>query len=205
MKTQRTLTIISSIIIGLLALFNVVIIAILGLLKKRYWLSGIAAALLVLTIVLMLISENNTASILGGFTVIFSMVYSAIAFYYIITPTLPANKAEEGTGSSRTEKSPEKEQSLNDILQDIPDKVEKQVKINEAFEDQISEIPQITLIDAKKIVDERVNHGIFHDFKDFSERNRLPATTLKRIQPYLDFSTPEQTASTPNTGRRIDF
>ena len=203
MKWKRILIIVGCIIIGFPPLINVLTIAILGFERHKYWMAGIALGLLILSIGLLSV-ETETMSTVGGIIMLISMVYSWIILpKFFLKKKVPA--AVNNYIPGRISQSfPESSQTLHDVLNSPSEPIQR-ILVNEALEDTLCNLPLITLIDAKKIVDERSKNGPYRDAGDLQKRNGLSLAVMNKIGPSLDFRERKQEEN-PNIGsRKIDF
>lgn len=208
MNFQRIGIIIAGCVIGFVPFINNIVIFSLGLAKKKYVPALVSFILFVASIILLTISDPeqeipDILCILGGIFTMISIFYTPIAFVQLLRSEPPTVKTRQKPISSFSTT----DQNLQDLFKekDFPGST---VYINEDLEDKISQLPLISLIDAKKIVEERMKDGPFTDIKNFEERMHLPAVVLNRIKLSLDF-TLKQSSSQENTkniySREVDF
>lgn len=208
MTLARVLTIIAGCIIGLLPILNNVTILILGLSKKKYLPTLISVILLVSLIILVTITDpekemSTHIAILGFLCMCTSAVYTPIAFSRLI----PSRPKVKKTYRKPVSSSSPTDQNLQDIFKEkeTPD---LKIYINEELEDKLTQLPFISLIDAKKIVDTRMKDGPFTDIKDFEKRMHLSPVILNKIKPHLDFTLKQaSTRENPKNvySRKVDF
>lgn len=208
MNFQRIGIIIAGCVIGFVPFINNIVIFSLGLSKKKYVPALVSFILFVALIILLTISDLEQESpefvaILGVLFTVFPIFYTPIAFVQLLRsePQTVQNRQKPTSSFSATD------QNLQDLFKEKDSPVST-VYINEDLEDKISQLPLISLIDAKKIVEERMKDGPFTDIKNFEERMHLPAVVLNRIKPSLDF-TLKQSSTQENIkniySREVDF
>lgn len=208
MNFQRIAIIIAGCLIGAVPFINNIVIFSLALAKKKYVPALVSLILFVSLILLIAVTDTEKEypdylAILGCICTIIPMIYTPIVFTQLIRPEPQAGYPHQKTHSpfSKTD------QNLRDLFKEkySPD---LKVYINEDFEDKISQLPLVSLIDAKKIVEARMKDGPFTDIKNFEERIHLSAIILNKITPALDF-TIKSSSSGENTkniySRRVDF
>lgn len=206
MNFQRIGIIIAGCIIGFVPFINNIVIFSLGLAKKKYIPALVSLILFISLIFLIAITDTEKEypdylAISGGICAIISIFYTPIAFTRLIRP-------ESGYPHQKTPPSfSQTDQNIQDLFKEKHSSNLK-VYINEDLEDRISQLPLVSLIEAKKIVEARMKDGPFTDIKDFEERIHLSAIILNKIKPSLDF-TINQSSSQENTkniySRRVDF
>lgn len=101
------------------------------------------------------------------------------------------------------------EQTINSEIKDSPKKDEiKVIDINSDSEYQISELPGIGIVLAKKIVSIREKNGMFNSLEELGEKLELKPHIVERIRPYVKFSKIEKkdiNNDKTSYGRTIDF
>lgn len=190
--------ILASVIVGILPFINTFTISIISISEKRIVHSIVSILLFLSLITLMNFEKSISKDTMNIILVIIwtvSCVYSSIAFYYLI-----------GKNSIHLTRSVPS-QHLKDILQQPPSEVKPStiININEATLEQIVILPLLTLIDAKKIVDERNKKGYYRTPEDMQSRIGLAPMVINKIKPYLDFKIIEQIKTENIHSRKIDF
>lgn len=208
MNFQRIAIIIAGCLIGAVPFINNIVIFSLALAKKNYVPALVSLILFVSLILLIAVTDTEKEypdylAILGCICAIIPMIYTPIVFTQLIR-----SEPQVGYPHQKTHPSFSKtDQNLQDLFKE-KNSPDLKIYINEDFEDKISQLPLVSLIDAKKIVEARMKDGPFTDIKNFEERIHLSAIILNRIKPSLDFSI-NQPSSQKNTkniySRRVDF
>lgn len=208
MNFQHIGIIIAGCIIGFIPFINNIVIFSLGLAKKKYLHALVSMIFFVALVILIAVTNNENESpdylaILGGLCAIIPMFYTPVAFFRLLVPQAKAEQLRQKSTTSASKAN----QNFQDIFKEKQNPDIK-VYINEDFEDKITRLPLISLIDAKKIVEERMKDGPFTDITDFEERMRFSAVILNKIKPCLDF-TINQSSARENTkniySREVDF
>lgn len=78
------------------------------------------------------------------------------------------------------------------------------VDINNASAEEISTLPEINIVLAKKIVQYRDEGFEFNSLDQLSEKMNLKPNQIERIKPYVKFN-PEEVKPNENKGRKVDF